>query len=112
MKIIERIRAIPKCTRAVVALFGWLFLMALFFVPVTTVETRMELRIGDGVYVRKTIPRNSYMFLPSYLKAVSQPKNAITPRSTQWYSFMGIVAIVGFIDYFLFCRFLRRRRGP
>jgi hypothetical protein len=37
---------------------------------------------------------------------------AVELRAVQWAGTMGIVAILGLFDYFIFCRLLRRPRRP
>jgi hypothetical protein len=94
------------CTKFVIALFGGLFLLALFFVPCTTTTSK--------VVIRTTHPRNSHIFLPQYLSLRAHPKEGRTvrARSFQWSAFMIIIVILGLFDYAVFCRLLRRTRQP
>lgn len=96
------------------ALFGYLFLMALLFVPCTTTTSSLRTDPYSQVVIRTTHPRNSYVFLPHYLSMKSHPREgrAVRARSFQWAAFMIIVAVLGLFDYAIFCRLLRRTRRP
>lgn len=102
------------CPRAVLAVFGGLFLMALLSVPVTTSTSQLRQDPGSNVVFKTTYPRNSRMFLPSYLakRGRSTEKSEIHLRSTQWTVTMALVVILGIFDYGVFCGLFRRsRRG-
>jgi len=100
-----------RCAKFVIALFGGLFLLALLFVPCTTMTSSLRTDPTSKVVIRTTHPRNSYIFLPQYLSMRSHPEEGRTvrARSFQWSAFMIIVAILGLFDYAVFCRLLRRR---
>lgn len=102
------------CTKFVLGLFGYLFLMALVFVPCTTTTSSLRTDPYSQVVMRTTHPRNSYIFLPQYLSMRSHPREGRTvrARSFQWTAFMMIVAVLGLFDYAIFCRLLRRTRRP
>jgi len=101
-----------RCAKFVIALFGGLFLLALFFVPCTTTTSSLRTDPYSKVVIRTTHPRNSYIFLPQYLSMRSHPEErmSVHARSFQWSAFMIIVVILGLFDYAAFCRLLRRRR--
>jgi len=106
-------RASPgPCAKAVAALFGTLFLVALLSVPVTTKSSRLRQDPESNIVVRTTYPRNTAMFLPTYLstKARSPEAGDIEVRSVQWIGTMGIIIVLGVFDYFIFCRLLKRKR--
>jgi hypothetical protein len=106
-----------RCAKAVVGIFGCLFLMALIFVPCTTTTTTLRLDPYSRVYLRTTIPKNSYVLLPQYIfqKARAQDREKIHARSFEWAAFMVLIAVLGAFDYLVVCRFFRRsgrRAGP
>ncbi|MGA2531602.1 MAG: hypothetical protein ABSG19_01055 [Candidatus Aminicenantales bacterium] len=99
-----------RCTKAVVGLFGCLFLMALIFVPCTTTTTTLRLDPYSRVYLRTTIPKNSYVLLPQYIlrRSSTQDRENIHARSFQWAAFMVLIAVLGTFDYLVICRYFRR----
>jgi hypothetical protein len=101
-----------RCTKVVVGLFGGLFLMALIYVPCTTTTTTLKLDPYSRVYLRTTIPKNSYVLLPRYIlqKSRAQDRDKIHARSFQWVAFMVLIAVLGTFDYVVFCRYFGRRR--
>ena len=108
---------IPKpparpCAKAVLALFGSLFLIALLAVPVTTRTAQLRQDPSSSVVFKTTYPRNAKMFLPSYLavKEHSKDGTAVKVRSAQWIGTMAIIALLGVFDYVVFCRLWKRRR--
>lgn len=103
-----------SCAKFVLGLFGYLFLMAFFFIPCTTTTSSLRTDPYSRVVMRTTHPRNSYIFLPQYLSMKSHPREGRTvrARSFQWAAFMIIVAVLGVFDYAIFCRLLRRTRRP
>jgi Na+/melibiose symporter-like transporter len=103
-------RARP-CAKAVLALFGGLFLIALLAVPVVTMITAERQSPGSRVVYRITYPKRSTMFLPSYLAGQGRPGPAgeVRLRTAKWTGTMAIVAVLGIFDYFVVCRLLRRR---
>jgi hypothetical protein len=102
------------CAKAVLAVFGSFFLIALLSVPVTTTTSRLQQDEGSNIVVRTTYPRNSTMFLPLYLARKTKPPEGTTihARQTPWFALMAIVLVLGISDYIVFCRLLRRRRQP
>jgi hypothetical protein len=64
------------CGGLVLAFFGFLFLIALLSVPVTTRTSRLRQDPTSLVVVKTTYPRNARMFLPRYLAAAADPKQA------------------------------------
>jgi hypothetical protein len=108
---------IPKpparpCAKAVLALFGSLFLIALLAVPVTTRTARIRQDPSSSLVFKTTYPRKATMFLPSYLAARSHAEDgtAVRVRSAQWIGTMAIIALLGIFDYAVFCRLWKRRR--
>jgi len=103
-----------RCAKFVIALFGGLFLLALFFVPTTTTTSSLRTDPTSKVVIRTTHPRNSHIFLPQYLSLRAHPKEGRTVRARtfQWSAFMIIIVILGIFDYAVFCRLLRRTRRP
>jgi hypothetical protein len=102
------------CAKFVLGLFGSLFLIALLFVPCTTTTSSLRTDPYSQVVMRTTHPRNSYIFLPQYLSMKAHPREGRTvrARSFQRASFMIIIAVLGLLDYAIFCRLFRRRRPP
>ena len=103
-----------RCAKFVIALFGGLFLLALLFVPCTTMTSSLRTDPTSKVVIRTTHPQNSQIFLPQYLSLRAHPKEGRTvrARSFQWSAFMIIVTVLGLFDYAVFCRLLRRTRRP
>ncbi len=101
-----------SCPKIVAGLFGFLFLLALLAVPVTTTTSSDRVEKGTQIVVRTTYPRRATMFLPRYLSMKSNPGQgrAIRVRSTEWTATMAIVLVLGIFDYAAFCRLMRRRR--
>jgi len=100
------------CAKAVLALFGSLFLIALLAVPVTTRTARLRQDPGSSLVFKTTYPRKATMFLPSYLAAGSRTKDAaaVRVRSAQWIGTMAVIALLGVFDYVVICRLWKRRR--
>ncbi len=102
------------CAKAVLAVFGSFFLIALLSVPVTTTTSRTRQDEGSNLVVRTTYPRETAMFLPQYLSMRARPPAGTTVRlrPTPWVATMAIVVVLGLVDYVFFCRLLcwgRRR---
>jgi hypothetical protein len=100
------------CAKAVLAVFGSLFLIALLAVPVTTRSSQLRQDPDSSVVFKTTYPRNATMFLPQYLfkKTAAGSGPAVRLRAAQWVGTMAVVAVLGLFDYVVFCRLLRRRR--
>ncbi len=100
------------CAKAVLAVFGSFFLIALLAVPVTTRSSQLRQDPDSSVVLRTTYTRNATMFLPQYLFKKTPPGNgpAVRLRSAQWVGTMAIIAVLGVFDYVVFCRLLRRNR--
>ena len=100
------------CAKAVLALFGSLFLIALLAVPVTTRTARIRQDPSSSLVFKTTYPRKATMFLPSYLSARTDAKDgaAVRVRSAQWIGTMAVIALLGVFDYAVFCRLWKRRR--
>jgi hypothetical protein len=113
MPIDGRSTGARPCAKAVLALFGGLFLIALLAVPVVTMITAERQSPGSRVVYRITYPKRSTMFLPSYLAGQGRPGPAgeVRLRTAKWTGTMAIVAVLGIFDYFVVCRLLRRRAG-
>jgi len=105
---------VRKCDKLVIALFGALFLVALFAVPVTRTTSRLRQDPGSNIVTRTVYPQKATMFLPQYLLLRAHPRQGrpVPLRGGQWAVTMAIVAILGVFDYFVFCRLLRRPRRP
>jgi len=99
------------CVKAILAIFGTFFLIALLSVPVTTRTSQDRQAPQSNIFVRTTYPRNTTMFLPGYLSAKARPHDSgnIRVRAAQWIGTMAIALILGIFDYLVFCRMLRRR---
>ena len=112
MSVRSRSAAPRPCTKIVAAIFGTLFLIALLSVPVTTKSSQIRQDPKSNIITRTTYPRNTTMFLPSYLTAKARAAEAgdIRLRSAQWTGTIGVVVVLGIFDYLVFCRLLRRRR--
>jgi hypothetical protein len=103
-----------NCAKFVSALFGSLFLLALFFVPCTTTTSSLRTDPNSLVVIKTTYPQNSTIFLPQYLSMKAHPREGRTVhvRSFQWSAYMALIAVMGIFDYAVFCRLLRRKRRP
>jgi len=81
-----------SCAKIVLAVFGGLLLIALLSVPVTTTESSFRQDKGSLLIFRSTYPKNSTMFLPSYLAAKANAKEGtLRLRSAQWLGTMAII---------------------
>jgi hypothetical protein len=106
------------CAKAVLAVFGSFFLIALLSVPVTTTTSRIRQDEGSILGIRTTYPRETAMFLPQYLSMRARPPAGTTVRlrPTPWVAAMAIVLVLGLVDYVFFCRLLcwgrRREQDP
>jgi hypothetical protein len=102
------------CAKIVAGVFGTLFLIALLAVPVTTTTSRVRQDPGSNMVTRTTYPRKGTMFLPQVLSAGARRDGSgtVRVRSTQWIATMAIVFVLGWFDYGVFCRLLRRPRRP
>jgi hypothetical protein len=99
------------CLKIVLIVFGGLILIAVLSVPVTTTTSALRQDPGSQLVFRTTYPKNTTMFLPSYLAAKAQAKGGeVRLRSAQWAGTVGIVFVLGVFDLFFFCRLLRRPR--
>lgn len=113
MRIGDLSKPLPgPCAKAVLAVFGSFFLIALLSVPVTTTTARTRQSEGSNLVVRTTYPREAAMFLPKYLSMREHPPAGTTVRlrSTPWVTTMAIAIALGLLDYVLFCRLLRLGR--
>jgi len=100
------------CAKAVLALFGSLFLIAFLAVPVTKRTSRLRQDPSSNIVFKTTYPRNTTIFLPSYLAARNHLKDRadVRVRSAQWIGTMAIIVLLGIFDYVVFCRLWKRRR--
>lgn len=100
------------CAKVIRTVFGGLFLIALFSVPVTTSMTGLRQDPGSRLVFRTTYPRNTTVFLPSYIlkKAGAGESGKVTLRSAQWLGTMALVTFLGLFDYVMFCCLGKRRR--
>jgi hypothetical protein len=99
------------CGKAVLAVFGLLFLIALLAVPVVTTTSTLRQDPGSLIVFKMTYPRNSTMFLPSYLARKGHPAGGgvVRLRAAQWVGTMAVVALLGVLDSLAICRLFRRR---
>jgi len=102
------------CARIVLGLFGGLFLIALLSVPVTTRTSRLRQDPASLVVFKTTYPRNERLFLPTYLSRRADPVKGreVRLRTAQWWGTMGIIAVLGLVDFVVICRLLRRPGRP
>ncbi len=99
------------CFKVILAAFGGLFLVALLSVPVTTTESRLRQDPASRLVFRTTYPRNSTMFLPSYLTARARAGSGeVRVRSAQWVGTMVVIVVLGVFDSFALCSILGRSR--
>ncbi len=99
------------CAKIVLAVFGGLLLIALLSVPVTTTESSFRQDKGSLLIFRSTYPKNSTMFLPSYLAAKANAKEGtLRLRSAQWLGTMAIILVLGLFDHLVLCRIWQRSR--
>ncbi len=101
--------------KAMLAVFGGLFLIALLSVPVTTRTSTFRRDPGSNVIIKTTYPRKERMFLPRYLsvRAKGPGAEAVRLRSAQWLTTLAVIAFLGIFDYIFVGRvLLRSRRAP
>ena len=100
------------CAKVLLAVFGGLFLIALFSVPVTISTTGLRQDPGSPLVFRTTYPRNTTVFLPSYIlkKARRGESGKVTLRSAQWLGTVALVTFLGLFDYVVFCHLGKRKR--
>lgn len=104
------------CTKNVVLIFGILFLVAALIVPYNSSHVSFELDSRSKDILKVTQNKSGYIFLPTYLKHRAR---MVSDDETRDFYHLNTVLLaaeivfilfLGFLDYFLFCRFWRKRR--
>jgi len=113
-----------RCAKFVLGLFGYLFLMALLFVPCTTTTSSLRTDPHSQVVIRTTHPGILHLPAPIPVDEIPSPRReTVRARLFQWSAFMVIIAVLGssITRFFAACsgglaaagdRAGRRRPGP
>ena len=104
------------CTKNIVLIFGVLLLLAVLFVPYNSSHVSFELDSRSKDILKVTKNKRGYIFLPSYLilrarmDSDEETRNLYHLNTALFATEIVLILFLGFMDYFLFCRFLRKRR--
>ncbi len=104
------------CTKNIVLIFGILFLLAVLFVPFNSSHVSFELDSRSKDVLKVTQKKSGCIFLPTYLKhrarmdSDEETRDFYHLKSALLAAEIGLILFLGLLDYFLFCRFLRKRR--
>ncbi len=104
------------CTKNIVLIFGILFLLVVLIVPYNSSHVSFELDSRSKDILKVTKKKSGYIFLPDYLKHRARMNSDEETRdfyhlnTALFTAEIGLILFLGFLDYFLFCRFLRKRR--
>jgi hypothetical protein len=101
------------CVRITSGIFGFLFLLAVLFVPCTKTVTTVRPDPSGYFETKTTVHTSAYLFLPEYLARRSrsgQGPEAIRTKSLQWTAAMAVVVILGVFDTALVCLLFRKKR--
>lgn len=104
------------CTKNIVLIFGILLLLAVLFVPYKSSHVSFELDSRSKDILKVTKNKRGYIFLPSYL--ILRARMDSDDETKDFYHLnisllaaeIILILFMGLLDYFLFCRFLRKRR--
>ena len=104
------------CTKNIVLIFGILFLLAVLIVPYDSSHVSFELDSRSKDVLKVTTNQNGYIFLPTYL--ILRARMGSDDETRDFYHInlvllaveIVLILFLGFLDYFLFCRFLRKHR--
>ncbi len=105
-----------QCTKNIVLIFGILFFLAVLFVPYNSSHVSFELDSRSKDVLKVTQKKSGYIFLPTYLIFRAQMDSGDETRDFYHLNTVMLAAeivlilFLGLLDYFLFCRFLRKRR--
>jgi hypothetical protein len=101
------------CVRITSGIFGFLFLLAVLFVPCTKTVTTVRPDPSGYFETKTTIRRSATLFLPEYLSRRSRSgrgPETIRMKSLQWTSVMAAVVTLGVLDTALVCLLFRRKK--
>jgi hypothetical protein len=99
------------CVRITAGIFGFLFLLAVLFVPCTKTVTTVRPDPSGYYETKTTVHRSATLFLPEYLAQRSRPgPEIIRTKSLQWTAAMAVVVILGVFDTALVCLLFRKKR--
>ncbi|MGD8536712.1 MAG: hypothetical protein PVF66_12760 [Candidatus Aminicenantes bacterium] len=104
------------CTKNIVLIFGILLLLAVLIVPYNSSHISFELDSRSKNVLKVTQNKSGYIFLPKYL--ILRARMDSDEETRDFYHLntffltaeIVLILFLGFLDYFLFCRFLRKRR--
>jgi hypothetical protein len=104
------------CTKNIFLIFGSLFLLAVLIVPYNSSHVSFELDSRSKDVLKVTQKKSGYIFLPTYL--ILRARMNSDEGTRDFYHFntvlfaaeIVLILFLGFMDYYLFCRFLRKRR--
>jgi len=105
-----------QCTKNILLIFGILFLLAVLFVPYNSSHVSFELDSRSKDILKVTQKKNGYIFLPTYL--IFRARMDSDDETRDFYHLntvllaaeIVLILFLGLLDYFLFCRFLIKRR--
>lgn len=97
-------------------IFGILFFLAVLIVPYNSSHISFELDSRSKNILKVTKNKSGYIFLPKYL--ILRARMSSDDETRDFYHLntallaaeIVLILFLGFLDYFLFCRFLRKRR--
>ena len=104
------------CTKNIILIFGILFFLAVLLVPYNSSHVSFELDSRSKDILKVTKNKSGYIFLPKYLilrarmDSNDETRDFYHLNTTLLAAEIILIFFLGFMDYFLFCRFLRKRR--
>lgn len=103
------------CTKNIVLIFGILFLLTILIVPYNSSHVSFKLDSRSKDVLKVTQKKSGYIFLPTYLilrarmDSDDETKDFYHLNTVLLAAEIIMIFFLGFLDYFLFCRFLRKR---
>jgi hypothetical protein len=104
------------CTKNIVFIFGILFLLAVLIVPYNSSHVSFELDSRSKDVLKVTKKQSGYIFLPTYLilrarmDSDDETRDFYHLNTVLFAAEIVLILFLGFLDYFLFCRFWRKSR--
>lgn len=104
------------CAKNIVLIFGILFLLAVLIVPYNSSHVSFELDSRSKDILKVTKNQSGYIFLPTYLilrarmNSDDETRDFYHLNTVLFAAEIVLILFLGLLDYFLFCRFLRKRR--
>lgn len=104
------------CAKNIVLIFGILFLLAVLIVPYNSSHVSFELDSRSKDILKVTKNQSGYIFLATYLilrarmNSDDETRDFYHLNTVLFAAEIVLILFLGLLDYFLFCRFLRKRR--